>query len=39
VKLLETPLKDICRKDPYGFPCGSDDILGRLKSTPKQLFF
>jgi hypothetical protein len=24
--LLETLLRDICRKVPYGFPCGSDDL-------------
>jgi hypothetical protein len=27
-KLLETLLKDICRKVSHGFPCGSDDLLG-----------
>jgi hypothetical protein len=34
VQLLETLLKDICRKLPYGFPCGSDDLFGHQKSTP-----
>jgi hypothetical protein len=30
----ETLLKDICRKVPYGFSCGSDDLFGQQKSTP-----
>jgi hypothetical protein len=33
VYLPETLLKDICRKIPYGFPCGTDGLLGRLKLT------
>jgi hypothetical protein len=36
--VLETLLKDICRKVPYSFPCGSDDV-SELKSTPTHLSF